>query len=817
MLRKRKFKLAFTLPIFCRTTGFFCLGLNALIFGYLRAADPILYRALMREDNLVEWLTVVWLLLAALTLLATARRERSVHLRWLWLLGGVALLFGAGEEISWGQRIFGLATPDFLLALNAQNELNVHNINVGLFADLYQNGIYLLCLASSAAWFFRKGSVCGIPLPSMPLIAGFMIALEHNSIWRTQGETIANFAYFATHREMILTVLLMLYALFTGQRRVFTVAAASAAIVLALTNANIRAHAPPPSGEAREYLLGLACLLWTLEIWRARGGLKRAGSAEPGRRRRLNGTRAGTLALMVGSLGLVPFVVYASARTEAIALEALAQARAAGALVGHAEFEVYLDEGQLIYAREPCRPADVAATFFLHVIPVHEGALPGERRQYGFDNLDYSIYQRVMLVGERCIMIAPLPAYGIAGINTGQFSADGERLWKVAYRSPEYLAMMEEALAQARAAGALVGHTWFEVYLDEGRLIYAREACRASEVEAIFFLHVIPVNEEDLPDERRQYGFDHLDFGFGEHSALVGEQCIAMVPLPEYGIAGINTGRFSADGELLWEVAYRSPEYLAMMEEALAQARAAGALVGHTWFEVYLDEGRLIYAREACRASEVEAIFFLHVIPVNEEDLPDERRQYGFDHLDFGFGEHGVMAGERCIAMVPLPEYGIAGINTGRFSADGELLWEVAYRSPEYLVRMEATPIEALTQARAAGALVGRSEFEVYLDEGQLIYSREPCRPADVAAKFFLHVIPVHEGDLPDERRQYGFDNLDFAYSEHGVMAGEQCIAMVPLPAYGIAGIRTGQYIPDGEQLWEVEYTVGGAEGGHSP
>ena len=549
MLRSHKLYPTLRSLLFYRTTGFFCLGLSALVFGYLRAADPIRYLVLIREDALVEWLTVVWLLLGGLVLLATARRERSVRLRWVWLLGGAALLFGAGEEISWGQRILGLATPDFLLALNTQNELNVHNIIFDLFAGLYRIGIYLLCLASSAAYLCRKGRVCGIPLPSMPLIAGFMIALAHSS-----SGNIAKFADYATRREMMLIVLLMLYALFTGQRRVFTVAAASAAIVLALTYANIRVHTAPPS-EAREYLLGLACLWWTLEIWRARGGLKRAGNAEPGRRR-LYGTRAGALALMVGSLGLVPFTVYAGAGREAAALEALAQARAAGALVGHAEFEVYLDEGQLIYSREACRPADVAAPFFLHVNPVNEEDLPDERRQYDFDNLDYSLYKRVMLVGEHCIMIAPLPEYEIARIRTGQYSvADGERrLWEVAYRLPE--AMMEEALAQARASGALVGRAEFEVYLDEGQLIYAREPCRPADVAAPFFLHVIPVHEGDLPDERRQYGFDNLDFAYSEHGVMAGEQCIAMVPLPAYGIAGIRTGQYIPDGEQLWEVEY---------------------------------------------------------------------------------------------------------------------------------------------------------------------------------------------------------------------------------------------------------------------
>ena len=39
--------------------------------------------------------------------------------------------FGAGEEISWGQRIFGLESSDFFKENNAQGETNFHNLVVG--------------------------------------------------------------------------------------------------------------------------------------------------------------------------------------------------------------------------------------------------------------------------------------------------------------------------------------------------------------------------------------------------------------------------------------------------------------------------------------------------------------------------------------------------------------------------------------------------------------------------------------------------------------------------------------------------------------
>jgi len=42
----------------------------------------------------------------------------------------VIFVLGAGEELSWGQRIFNLKTPDFLNEINEQGEINFHNISL---------------------------------------------------------------------------------------------------------------------------------------------------------------------------------------------------------------------------------------------------------------------------------------------------------------------------------------------------------------------------------------------------------------------------------------------------------------------------------------------------------------------------------------------------------------------------------------------------------------------------------------------------------------------------------------------------------------
>ena len=54
------------------------------------------------------------------------RTRRNVF----FLLLGLAFFFAGGEEISWGQRIFGWETPEKLAEINAQGETTIHNLTV---------------------------------------------------------------------------------------------------------------------------------------------------------------------------------------------------------------------------------------------------------------------------------------------------------------------------------------------------------------------------------------------------------------------------------------------------------------------------------------------------------------------------------------------------------------------------------------------------------------------------------------------------------------------------------------------------------------
>ena len=111
--------------------------------------------------------------------------------------------------------------------------------------------------------------------------------------------------------------------------------------------------------------------------------------------------------------------------------------------------------------------------------------------------------------------------------------------------------------------------------------------------------------------------------------------------------------------------------------------------------------------------------------------------------------------------------------------------------------------------------LLIRADFDVYLSENTLVYIKKSCAPADIKARFFLHLYPVDRADLPPTRQQHGFDNLDFRFDRHGGIINGKCMAARTLPEYAINRIHTGQYVPVGggfERLWEGEFLYNGAE-----
>ena len=221
-------------------------------------------------------------------------------------------------------------------------------------------------------------------------------------------------------------------------------------------------------------------------------------------------------------------------------------------------------------------------------------------------------------------------------------------------------------------------------------------------------------------------------------------------------------------------------------------------------------EGRLLtYVREGCPLDDVEGEstrFFLHVTPVDVNAvlpawLRPNIQRHGFHNISHNLQEGAVRIDGDCVGAVVLPDYPIAAVRTGQFSGEG-VLWETDIAIGDGASDYAATRREAL-----AGTPLARSSYDVYRDGRTLTYVRDGCTEADADARFFLHVIPANEGDLPEHRREYGFDNLDFTLETRGARLDGNCVAVARLPDYPIATVRTGQYDDTGA-LWTAEFAL---------
>ncbi len=124
--------------------------------------------------------------------------------------------------------------------------------------------------------------------------------------------------------------------------------------------------------------------------------------------------------------------------------------------------------------------------------------------------------------------------------------------------------------------------------------------------------------------------------------------------------------------------------------ETMVPREYAASLVGgrqpsiRSDFDLYLIENRLVYVKEQCGPDDVDSKFFLHLDPLDGDDLPEHRQQHGYDNLDFDFDRYGRRLGGICLAEVPLPEYGITAIRTGQYIPGEGRTWEGEIRLDEY-------------------------------------------------------------------------------------------------------------------------------------
>ena len=224
-------------------------------------------------------------------------------------------------------------------------------------------------------------------------------------------------------------------------------------------------------------------------------------------------------------------------------------------------------------------------------------------------------------------------------------------------------------------------------------------------------------------------------------------------------------------------------------------------------FDVYIADRSLIYTKPQCSDSDVAARFFASIIPVDANDLPAYARENGYYIIDFTFDEYGAIdADGRCWAEVALPNYPIEEIHAGQYVVveDGyHYLWEDNAYS---LGLGMAADFESLADREP----IIRSDFDVYIIGGSLIYAKRECSEEDIDANFFASVFPLYSDDKSARVGPSGYDELDFEFRRYGAIdADGRCWAEMSLPDYPIAEIRTGQYeeMADGYYYpWEGAY-----------
>ena len=383
--------------------AYLCVCLNAGVLKYYELTDKPTFTRLIAEDSLIESLTAVLLLSAGILLFVTGRMERKALRRWIYVLGGIVVLFIASEEISWGQRIFGYPIPDWISERNYQREFTVHNLYV-LGASLehsFRYGVHLLCLMACMAFFTGRERIRGIPVPSILLTLSLLTTHSYTAEG-LHSDLIPVALGALSGPQSTLICLIIIFALFCRQYELLIFSAAAILLSLALVVVNhLEIFLSKGSRyEVFEYLVTLGILCYSFELFlnqrpfrqadlvvrRSKpdqGGDSLGPLSKGGPPRRITiGARSGppaargfrpvwpaipalSIAISIGLLSTA-YVDFWSRET---ATRNLDQEIASREPMIRSHFDVYLSQNRILYYKDRCSRSDVLPPFFLYVIP----------------------------------------------------------------------------------------------------------------------------------------------------------------------------------------------------------------------------------------------------------------------------------------------------------------------------------------------------------------------------------------------------------------------------------------------------------------
>lgn len=185
---------------------------------------------IVKEDRQIEYSQFFAVTAAAVFAALTSIKWRKIShyfSHWLFFaLLSLALLFIGLDEISFGQRLLGIETPEAIAERNFQAEITVHNLD-GV-KDLIGQAYIFVGLYGGLAWiaervlrnqvkFFREKNV-KIWLERVvpkPWLAPYFIAIALFNIWQSQGSFSIGEWSEVTELLLYLGMLLHVLALFS--------------------------------------------------------------------------------------------------------------------------------------------------------------------------------------------------------------------------------------------------------------------------------------------------------------------------------------------------------------------------------------------------------------------------------------------------------------------------------------------------------------------------------------------------------------------------------------------------------------------------
>jgi hypothetical protein len=190
------------------------------------------YKWLTGEDKFAENLQVLFWLLAFGACFGVIRRLwMSGHrvIAFLYLVLSAGIFFMIGEELSWGQRIFGWATPESIKAVNRQRETNIHSLEgmvnafrwlqmlIGAYGTVLPLLLLRLPASTGSSWLVRHRGQIAMLVPHYTLVPYFLAVLAwriYVTIWWPPKQYYYEILRYSEIVEVILAMAFFLFVIF---------------------------------------------------------------------------------------------------------------------------------------------------------------------------------------------------------------------------------------------------------------------------------------------------------------------------------------------------------------------------------------------------------------------------------------------------------------------------------------------------------------------------------------------------------------------------------------------------------------------------